>query len=58
MKVKTIFTDKLNFETTLNLIGYENVLNIIPCTEYDTTLFMIICNSEKWEELQEKEECR
>lgn len=55
MKVKTIFTDKLHIEETLNLIGYENVLNVLPCTEYDTTLFMIICKAERWEEFQADE---
>ena len=50
MKVKTYLTDKEHFEITLNEIGYENVLEIIPCVEYDTTLFMIISrNCEYWE---------
>lgn len=53
MKVKTIFIDNLHIEETLNLIGYENVLNVLPYTEHDTTLFMVICKAGRWEELQE-----
>ena len=55
MKVKTYLTDKEHLEITLNEIGYEEVLNIIPCVEYDTTLFMVICNAERIKELQEKD---
>ena len=54
MKVKTYLTDKEGLEPILNDLGYENVLNIIPCVEYDTTLFMVICNAES-KELQEKQ---
>lgn len=42
MKVKTYITDKEHLEITLNGIGYEGVLNIIPFAEYDATLFMVI----------------
>lgn len=56
MKVKTYLTDKEGLEITPNEIGYEKVLNIIPCVEYDTTLFMVICNAERIKEIQEKQE--
>ena len=55
MKVKTYLTNKKHLEITLNEIGYEEVLNIIPCVEYGTTLFMVICNAERIKELQEKQ---
>ena len=55
MKVKTYLTDKEHLEITLNEIGYERVLNIIPCVEYDTTLFMVICDAKRIKELQEKQ---
>lgn len=42
MKVKTYLVDKEHLEDLLNELGYEKVLNIIPCVEYDTTLFMVI----------------
>ena len=42
MKVKTYLTDKEHLEITLNEIGYEGVLKIIPFAEYDATLFMVI----------------
>lgn len=56
MKVKTYLTDKEGLEIALNEIGYEKVLNIIPCVEYDTTLFMVIYDAERIKELQEKQE--
>lgn len=46
MKVKTYLVDKEHFEDLLNEINYEKVLKIIPCVEYDTTLFMVIYNVE------------
>lgn len=54
MKVKTYLTDKEGLEITLNEIGYEKVLNIIPCVEYDTTLFMVICDAERIKEKNEE----
>ena len=55
MKVETYLTDKEGLEPILNDLGYENVLNIIPCVEYDTTLFMVIYDAERIKELQEKQ---
>ena len=46
MKVKTYITDKEQLEQLLNELNYEKVLNIIPCVEYNTTLFMVIYNLE------------
>lgn len=56
MKVETYLTDKEGLEPILNDLGYENVLNIIPCVEYDTTLFMVIYDAERIKELQGKED--
>lgn len=55
MRIKTILTDKEHLEETLNEIGYEEVLEILPCTEHETTLFMIILRAVKWIDLDEDE---
>lgn len=47
MTIKTVITDALNqqsFEDTINEIGWENVLQILPDHRYDGTLFVIIYN--------------
>ena len=46
MKVKTILTPKKRLEVTLNEIGYEKVLNIIPFVEYNTTFILVVYNAE------------
>lgn len=42
MKVKTQLTYAEHLEYLLNEIGYEKVINIIPCAECNTTRFMVI----------------
>lgn len=42
MKVNTYLIDKEHLEHVLNTLNYEKVLTIIPCVEYDSTLFMVI----------------
>lgn len=46
MKVETTRTDFKGLAETINKIGYENVLEIIPEHIYDATLFIIIYKSE------------
>lgn len=46
MKVEITRTDFQGLKETINKIGYENVLEIIPEHIYDGTLFIIIYKSE------------
>lgn len=40
--VKQIITDPIELAAVINKIGYENVLNIIPCNSYDGCIVVIL----------------
>lgn len=42
MKVRVHWTDENYLEVFLNRIGYERVLQIIPCHRYDGCLLLVI----------------
>nr|DAV28100.1 MAG TPA: TATA-box binding protein [Caudoviricetes sp.] len=42
MRVKEITTEPKDIANVINSIGYENVLNIIPCPCYDGCLVVIL----------------
>lgn len=40
--VRQIITDPKDLASAINKIGYENVLNIIPCNSYDGCIIVIL----------------
>lgn len=40
--VRQIITDPKGLASVINEIGYENVLNIIPCNSYDGCIIVIL----------------
>lgn len=40
--VRQIITDTKDIASVINKIGYENVLNIIPCNSYDGCIIVIL----------------
>lgn len=40
--VRQIITDPKDLASAINKIGYENVLNIIPCNSYDGCIVVIL----------------
>lgn len=42
MRVKEIMTEPKDIENAIDSVGYENVLNIIPCPCYDGCLVVIL----------------
>lgn len=45
--VRQIITDPKDLASAINKIGYENVLNIIPCNSYDGCIIVILCKELK-----------
>ena len=41
-EVKQIITDPKELAFVVNKIGYENVLNIVPCHSYDGSIIVIL----------------
>lgn len=41
-EVKQIITDPENLASAINGIGYNNVLNIIPCNNYDGCIIVVL----------------
>lgn len=41
-EVKQVITDPTGLASTINNIGYSNVLNIIPCNSYDGCIIVVL----------------
>lgn len=42
MEIKQVVVDPKNLVFAVNAIGYENVLNIIPCNCYDGCIIVVL----------------
>lgn len=41
-EVKQVITDPADLASVINNMGYENVLNIIPCNSYDGCIIIVL----------------
>lgn len=41
-EIKQVVVDPKNLVFAVNAIGYENVLNIIPCNSYDGCIIVVL----------------
>lgn len=46
-EVKQIITDPKELASAVNKIGYENILNIVPCNSYDGSIIVILYKETK-----------